>query len=181
MSSVEAELVALGIEQGDPVPFGFVELGGQGREPTTDRMRSLEDMGVANSVVETILKSPLHPMMSGSTLLVRYRGTRTGTEYTLPVQYADAHHGLVVMVGAPDTKTWWRNFTDMGQTQVLLRGTWTPMTAHALVGADDPDAVTPLLRSYAARFPKVVRSLDGDDLDSRGAHAVVVWFRPATG
>lgn len=138
-------------------------------------------MGVANSVVETILKSPLHRMLSGSTILVRYRGNRTGAEYTFPVQYADAHHGLVVMVGAPDTKTWWRNFTEMGQAQVLLQGTWTPMTAHALVGADDPEAVTPLLRSYAGRYPKVVKSLDGDDLDSRVADAVVVWFRPATG
>ena len=83
------------------------------------------------------------------------------------------------MVGDADTKTWWRNFTTMGQTQVLLAGTWVPMTAHALLGSEDPDAVTPLLRSYAARFPKVVKSLDGDTLDERVEHAVVVWLRPA--
>lgn len=137
-------------------------------------------MGLANTVVETLLESPLHRVLSRSTILVRYRGRRTGNEYTLPVQYADAHHGLVVMVGKPDTKTWWRNFVDLGQAQVLWNGTWTPMTAHALVGADDPDAVTPLLRSYAVRFPKVANALDGNDLDQRVAAAVVVWLRPAT-
>jgi deazaflavin-dependent oxidoreductase (nitroreductase family) len=136
-------------------------------------------MALANSVVEKILTSPAHRILSGSTVLIRYQGRRTGTEYTTPVQYADAHVGLVVLVGKPETKTWWRNFTDMGQVQVLLKGTWVPMTAHALRGKDEPEAVTPLLRSYAARFPKVTKTLHGDTLEERVRGAVVVWLRPA--
>ena len=136
-------------------------------------------MGFANTVVEKILQSPAHPILSGSTVLIRYTGRRTGTEYTTPVQFADAHHGLVVMVAKPETKTWWRNFTEMGQLQVLLAGTWVPMTAHALRGADEPDAVEPLLRSYAIRFPKVAKSLDGNTLEERVRNTVVVWLRPA--
>ncbi len=137
-------------------------------------------MALSNTVVEKILTSPAHRILSGSTVLIRYRGRRTDSEYTTPVQYADAHFGLVVLVGKPETKTWWRNFTDMGQVQVLLAGTWVPMTAHALRGADDPGAVEPLLRSYAIRFPKVTKSLDGSTLDERVRNAVVVWLRPAT-
>lgn len=136
-------------------------------------------MASSNSVVEKILTSPAHRILSRSTVLIRYRGRRSGTEYTTPVQYADAHVGYVVLVGKPETKTWWRNFTDMGQLQVLLAGAWIPMTAHALRGVDDPEAVEPLLRSYALRFPKVVTSLDGDNLDARVRGAVVVWLRPA--
>lgn len=135
-------------------------------------------MALSNSVVEKILTSPAHRILSGSTVLIRYQGRRTGATYTTPVQYADAHVGLVVLVGKPDTKTWWRNFTDMGQLQVLLAGTWVPMTAHALRGSEDPEAVEPLLRSYAIRFPKVVKSLDGDTLEERVRGAVVVWLRP---
>jgi len=137
-------------------------------------------MSAANTIVETILKSPAHPILSKSMVLVRYVGNRSGEEHTLPVQYADTHHGLVVMVGKPDTKRWWRNFVEMGQAQVLLRGTWTPMTAHALRGADDSEAVTPLLRSYAQRYPKVVRSIEGDTLEERVENSVVVWLRPAS-
>ncbi len=136
-------------------------------------------MARANSVVEKILTSPAHRILSGSTVLIRYQGRRSGAEYTTPVQYADAHVGLVVLVGEPETKTWWRNFTDMGQLKVLLAGKWIPMTAHALRGADDPEAVTPLLRSYAIRYPKVTKSLDGDTLEERVRNAVVVWLRPA--
>ncbi len=136
-------------------------------------------MASANAVVETVLQSPLHRLMSGKLVLIRYQGQQTGTEHTMPVQYADTHHGIVVLVGESETKTWWRNFTTMGQVRVLLSGSWVPMTAHALLGSEDPGAVTPLLRSYATRFPKVVKSLAGDTLDERVEHAVVVWLRPA--
>lgn len=137
-------------------------------------------MSVVNRIVETILGSPAHPMLSRSIVLIRYTGRRTGDEHTLPVQYADTHHGLVVVVGRSETKSWWRNFTELGQAQVLLRGTWTPMTAHALRGADDPEAVTPLLRAYAQRFPKIVKRIDGDTLEERVTNSVVVWLRPAS-
>lgn len=133
--------------------------------------------GIGNKVVGAILRSPLHPVLSGSTVLIRYRGTRTGTEYVTPVQYADAHHGLVVLVGEPDSKTWWRNFTDMQTISVLVKGSWVPMTAHTICGRDDPGAVTPLLRSYAKRFPKAVGHLDGNGFDEQVGSAVVVWLR----
>ena len=136
-------------------------------------------MTSANGFVESVLKSPLHRLMSGKLVLLRYVGERTGAEFTLPVQYADTQHGIVVLVGKSDTKTWWRNFTSMGQVQALLAGSWVPMTAHALIGSEDPEAVTPLLRAYAARFPKVVKSLEGDNLEQRVDRAVLVWLRPA--
>jgi hypothetical protein len=137
-------------------------------------------MASANGVVESVLKSPLHRLLSGKLALVSYQDDNGSTESTPPLQYADTHHGIVVLVDEHDTTTWWRNFTTMGQAKVLLTGKWIPMTAHALVGSEEPDAVTPLLRSYAARFPGVVKSLDGDTLEDRVDHAVVVWLRPAT-
>jgi hypothetical protein len=142
--------------------------------------RTLGGVSRADSVVERILQSPAHRVLSGSTALVRYQDHRSGTEHTVPVTYADTHQGLVVLVGDADASNWWRNFTDMGQAQVLARGRWTPMTAHALRGEVDPEAVTPLLRAYAARFPKVVKKLSGDTLEERVAGAVVVWLRAAS-
>jgi hypothetical protein len=138
-----------------------------------------EVMASVNAVVETVLKSPLHRLMSAKFVLVRYQGDAAATEYTPPLQYADTHHGIVVLVEEPDATTWWHHFTTMGQAQVLLAGTWVPMTAHALLGSNDADAVTPLLRSYATRFPNVVKKLDGATLEERVERAVVVWFRPA--
>ena len=134
-------------------------------------------MSVGNTIVTTSLKTPLLPVLSGSTGLGKSRGATSGDEYVTPVQYADAHHGLVVLVGEPETKTWWRNFTTMATISVLLKGRWIPMTAHALRGDEDPDAVAPLLLSYAQRFPNAVGALSGDDLAERVSGAVVVWLR----
>jgi len=128
-------------------------------------------------VVTVILQSPAHRLLSGSSILIRYLDAGGG-ETTVVARYADTQHGLVVPVAEPDEATWWRQFTTMGQAQVLVRGDWTPMTAHALVGADDPDAVIPLLRAYAGRSPKLAKRLTGDDLEQRIAGAVVVWLRP---
>lgn len=128
-------------------------------------------------MVTTVLQSPAHRLLSGSSALIRFLDA-TGGETNVVARYVDTRHGLVVPIGDPDETTWWREFTTMGQVQVLLRGDWIPMTAHALLGADDPDAVIPLLRAYARRSPKLAKRLTGDDLEQRVAGAVVVWLRP---
>jgi hypothetical protein len=134
--------------------------------------------GVANGVVGAILRSPLHGLLSGSTDLVRYTGRRSGTTYETPTQYARSGDDLVIMVGRPDTKTWWRNFLSGHDLDVLVAGEWLPMVGTAVVGADGPDSVHPLLEIYLARFPKAAR-LFGDAVGSeRDRQAVIVHCRP---
>ncbi len=133
-----------------------------------------------NGVVEAILRSPLHRILSRSWIVIEHRGGDTDDEHTTTLRYADSHQGLVVIVPDPEASIWWRDFIEMGQARVLLAGTWVPMTAHALSGSDDPEAVMSLLHTYANRFPKVVGSLAGDTPNERARRAVVVWLRPAS-
>jgi len=67
-------------------------------------------MSFANACAATLLRSPFHRLLSGSTDLIRYRGRRTGREITMPTQYAECGPDIVILVGQPDTKTWWQNF-----------------------------------------------------------------------
>jgi hypothetical protein len=67
-------------------------------------------MSVGNAFVSTLLRSPFHRLLSGSTDLIRYRGRRTGREITMPTQYAEHGSDILILVGRPDTKTWWQNF-----------------------------------------------------------------------
>ncbi len=135
-------------------------------------------MGVANAMVARLLQSPLHGLLSNSTALIRYRGRRSGRQITTPVQYAVDGDGLVILVGRPQTKRWWRNFGDERDLEVLVRRAWVPMTGRAVAGVDEPDAVAPLLTTYLARFPKAERALDGEGPDERVRSAVVVRCRP---
>ena len=134
-------------------------------------------MGLANRAVSVVLRSPLHGLLSGSTALVRYTGRRSGRHVTTPVQYARQGEDVVILVGRPDTKVWWRNFGHDRAGELLVRREWIPVVALAVVGADDPEAIAPLLAAYLERFPKAVRALEGDTADQRARRAVMVRCR----
>ena len=135
-------------------------------------------MSFANACVATVLRSPFHRVMSGSTDLIRFRGRRTGREITMPTQYAECGSDVVILVGRADTKTWWHNFGTERDLDILIRGRWSSMTAIAVVGADDPAAIGPLLDAYLARFPRAQRTLGEGTTGDRARRAVVVRCHP---
>ena len=135
-------------------------------------------MGFANAVVGAVLRSPAHRLLSGSTDLLAYEGRRSGRRLVLPTQYARSGDDVVILVGRPETKRWWRNFTEPRDLEVLLAGEWRPMTATVVRGAEDPGTAGPLLAAYLARFPKAAKVLgDGTD-EERLARLVLVRCRP---
>ena len=85
---------------------------------------------------------------------------------------------MIILVGRPDTKTWWCNFTTHRDIDVLIQRTWLPMTARAVIGADEPNTVTPFLDAHLVRFPRAGRALGGDTGGSLAQRSVIVWCRP---
>jgi len=112
---------------------------------------------MANGVIARILQSPMHRLLSRSTALVRYHGRRTGRTVTTPVQYARHGSGIVVLVGHPEGKTWWRNFRQGHDLEVLIGGRWEPMRGRAVIGREEPETAARLLDVYATRFPGAAR------------------------
>lgn len=133
---------------------------------------------VGNAIVVRLLQSPLHRLLSGAVDVVRYTGRRSGREFTTPTQYASRGDDLVILVGRHDSKTWWRNFREERDLEVLVRGRWLPMKARAVIGAEEPATIAPLLHAYLARFPRASRALGDGPADTRAGRAVVVWCRP---
>ena len=73
------------------------------------------------------LASPLG-FLSGSAVLVRYEGRRSGKRYALPVNAARYGGGYLISVGNPEAKTWWRNFMspwpiELARGGSVVRGT----------------------------------------------------------
>lgn len=134
-------------------------------------------MSIGSSLVARVLRSPVHGLLSGSLDLVRYTGRTSGREITTPTMYARRGDDVVILVGRPETKTWWRNFASDRDVDVLLQGRWMAMTARAIVGAEEPDTIAPLLDAYLQRFPRVVRSLGEGPPTDRARRAVIVWCR----
>lgn len=58
-----------------------------------------------NSLVGLVLRSRLHPLLSGRLALLTFYGHKSGRRYTIPVGYVQSHNTLLV-----DAKsTWWKN------------------------------------------------------------------------
>jgi len=135
----------------------------------------------ANACVSTLLRSPFHRLLSRSTDLLRYRGRRTGRQITMPTQYAECGSDVVILVGRPDTKTWWQNFRTERDLELLIRGRWSTMTAAAVVGSADPARMAeigPLLDAYLTCFARARRTLGGGTSDQRARRTVVVRCQP---
>ncbi|HEX4983148.1 MAG TPA: nitroreductase/quinone reductase family protein [Ilumatobacteraceae bacterium] len=135
-------------------------------------------MSFANSAVVVLLRSPLHRVMSGSTDLIRYTGTRSGRIFVTPTQYVVDGDDLIIMAGRPETKSWWRNFVTLRDVDVLLRGKWVAMIGEAVLGVDQPEYAARLLDTYLARYPRAARSLGGDARAEQARRAVFVVCRP---
>ena len=102
---------------------------------------------LGNVFVILLLRSPLHRLASGSLVLISYRGRRSGRRFTVPVMYAEGGEGLIVLVGHPERKSWWRNLRDGAAVEVRLRG--RRLLGQAAVSAD-----TAVASSYLERYPR---------------------------
>jgi hypothetical protein len=91
-----------------------------------------------NTLVRPLVASSWGHRLVGSTLtLVTYRGRRSGTVVTIPVNYVREGDEVRVGVAAPDQKQWWRNFTGDGHP-LSIRLDGVDRTGHgAAHRADD--------------------------------------------
>ena len=109
-----------------------------------------------NRLVGGILRSPLHPIVSGRVMLITVTGRRSGRHYTLPVEYR--REGALVMVTSRGDRTWWRNLR--GGAPVALR-----MRSHDLAGSaeviEDRPVVEAELRA-GGRRPEKAAALAAD-------------------
>ena len=94
----------------------------------------------ANPVARAVLSSPLHPLLSRNLALITVIGRRTGRRYTFPVGYRQDGDRVLINVGWPERKHWWRNLKDPGQVEMRIRG--TRRKGQALARGDEHTGVT---------------------------------------
>jgi deazaflavin-dependent oxidoreductase (nitroreductase family) len=112
-----------------------------------------------NALVLAILRSPLHRLLSGLAVELRYTGRRSGRKYVLPVQYARSGNRLVLWPQGADRKSWWRNFRTPAAVTVRVAGRVYRGTAR-VVAPGDPEWER--ARSvYATRWRRLQRRLAG--------------------
>jgi len=136
-----------------------------------------------NPVVRTLLRSPLHGLMSQSVMLITFTGRRSGRRFTTPVRYVRVGD-RVRCFSASDTK-WWRNLRGGAEVTLRIAGVDRRYWATLLEGG--PEKIREALQHYLALIPQDAayhgiglnrdKSLVAEDLDRAVKNAVVVEAR----
>ena len=94
-----------------------------------------------NTVVAKFIDVPLlGNVVRRNLVMISYVGRRSGKTFTTPVNYRRVGDEVVIRVGLPGAKNWWRNFLGGGPIRLRLNG--TDRTGHAVATRDDQGQVT---------------------------------------
>lgn len=75
-------------------------------------------------------------------VVIRYTGRKSGQTFELPVGYQRKGDTVVIRVGMPDKKAWWRNFLGEGSAVTFVGLDGRDRTGHALATRDERGGVS---------------------------------------
>ena len=101
---------------------------------------------VMNKVPATILRSPLHGLMSNRFLLLSFAGRKSGRQYTTPVAYLSEGDAFLMTTDSP----WWKNLRGGVPVTMWVEGHEYQGTADAI---PDPARVTRVLGRFLTAQP----------------------------
>lgn len=103
-----------------------------------------------NDFMAWVLRSPLHGMLSGNTLLITFTGRKTGKRYTTPINFY--REGEYLWAVSSRDRTWWRNLQGGAPVDLLLKRKFMQAFAETEM---DGDAVSRGCRNIcgASRWP----------------------------
>lgn len=138
-------------------------------------------MSFGNRVMNGLLNSPFHFLISGSTMVVQLKGRRSGKLVTTPVNYLQ--EGQVLWVTSLRGRTWWKNARGGVQGMILLRKNWRKVNVQVI---EEPSAVRSAFIHYFQLSPGLAKmyrirsdhsgQLDSSDLENCVQTRVMIQF-----
>jgi deazaflavin-dependent oxidoreductase (nitroreductase family) len=135
-----------------------------------------------NPIVKTILRSPLHGMVSKNMMLLMYTGRKSGREYMTPVNYV--RDGDTLYTTSSKDRTWWRNFRGGAPVSILLQGKNVGAEGEVAESGDNLTAWLARLVQLSPRHAKYYGvAFDGsgqpnpDDIHRKAEELVCVRFK----
>jgi deazaflavin-dependent oxidoreductase (nitroreductase family) len=135
-----------------------------------------------NPLLTLILRSPLHPLMSGNTLTLTYVGRKSGKAYTTPVNYV--RDGDRLLATSYRTRTWWRNLRGGVSVSLRLQGRAVQAMGQTI---EDEAAVIEALSAYLGKVPGWAKyfkvgldasgQLDRNDIARAAQERVMIQFQ----
>lgn len=105
---------------------------------------------VRNVFPSLILRSPLHPIMSGRYAIIEFTGRKSGRRYATPIAYVRDGDRVLLSTDSP----WWRNVAGGAPVRLHLRGRTVPGTATAIT---DPEEAAAIIRRLLDAIPSYAK------------------------
>jgi len=99
-----------------------------------------------------ILNSVFHGITSKNTILIQFRGRKSGLEYTTPVNYTQ--QGDTVRITSLPDRNWWKNLKHNPQVVITLRGKKISGISEVF---EEQEAVARELGFFLEPAPKMAR------------------------
>ena len=103
---------------------------------------------ILNPFMKTILKSPVHKVVSDGILIITFMGIKSGKEYSTPISYVMENGTVYCFTHAQ----WWRNLAEGAEVKVRLQGQDT--AGFAQVEAEDMAKKTSAMRKMVIAKPQ---------------------------
>ena len=103
-------------------------------------------------LIKSILRSPLHRLLSKNTMLITFTGRKSGKVYTTAVGYA--RNGDDIIFFKQSDNAWWRNL--QGGVPVIARVKGKNLKAIGEI-IEDQKAVTEGLMIYVQKLPQYAK------------------------
>jgi len=105
-----------------------------------------------NPIMRWLLRSPLHFTVSKNTMLMTYKGRKSGKIYTVPMNYLDSE-GVLYTISSRE-RTWWRNLLGGAEVTLRLKDEDRKAWAEAI---EDQAEVAKKLSLYFKTAPQIAR------------------------
>jgi hypothetical protein len=129
---------------------------------------------VLNALIAALLRSPFHGLLSGSSIVLSFKGRKSGTLYTFPVGYYQPEGDTLTVI---PLHRWWKNLRGNVPVTVWYKGQKYSGMANAFQG--DESTINDLQRliegsSNLMRIYKIQRSADGHPNSERARQVASV-------
>lgn len=103
-----------------------------------------------NPPMIALLRSPLHAVMSANTMVLQFKGRKSGQQYTTPVSYSASDGLLHAFAGK--SSVWWKSVAANPVVRLTVRGQTHRYAARVTV--DNDTAIIPVFTEFLRAVPR---------------------------
>src|SRR2546430_13303099 len=101
-----------------------------------------------NVIVRTMLRSPLHGLMSKNTMLLTFKGRKSSKIYTIPLTYVQEGN----MITCFTNSAWWKNLRGGAPVTLVIKGRELQGVATPMM--DDRELIVRELYAFLQKNPR---------------------------